>query len=132
MPLISNGLCISAKRFKGLGGDDKDVLLLTRRWLCNDGSHPRDQQKNFLDTDPAMRLQQSKHLQQTYPFNYQSDKAGLTNLAARTFDCLSSAGTSVTSLVNAANDMRQRNMLDKFLAHSSRTAAVSTAMVGML
>lgn len=122
-PLTSNGLCISTKRLKGLGGEDRDVLLLTRRWRCASVHHPAGQQKNFLDTDGAIRESLPLHWQEAYPFIYQSANAGLTNQAALQFDCFAAVNNGVSGLVTAVNDMRMRNVLLKYLQHSARQKA---------
>jgi hypothetical protein len=65
--LEGNGLCVSMKLLKGLGGDDRDTFLVTRRWECKDphGIHAQTKAaKNFHDTDPDMRALLPAHVQE--------------------------------------------------------------------
>ena len=122
--LESNGLCVSAKPIRGLGGDDRDVLLVTRRWRCTSSKHTPGVPKNFHDTDASIRETLPLHVQLSYPVTYQTDRAGLTKLATSVYDCFAGHGSSVSGLVDSVNDMRMRNYLSKAVEHSARQAAV--------
>jgi hypothetical protein len=58
-PMQRNGFCPTVRHLRGLGGRDKDVFLVTKRWTCNNKAgtlkqHQQEQQSNISLHKEAM------------------------------------------------------------------------------
>ena len=123
--LQSNAMSIEPKVVKGLGHQDLDCVVHTRRWLCTSASHGSSGPKNFQDTDAAMLNLLPQHQRAMAPLLHQTVSASFTPMASMLYDSFSGNGVSTEHMTTAVNDMRLRGMAIQQLENLSRHRAVA-------